>query len=149
MEDPKTILGRARSVQRRIDQRQAELKRIREMRSYIQGVDYSAVRVKHTGGRGPVERMAISSRTEELERLLREDVERLAEAKLEAIGLITLLDNTGGAQDVLWEYYIHAMRTWDDVAEQVGYSTRHVLRIHGEALQALRKIMSLNVTPDL
>lgn len=143
-EDPKEILQRARYIQRRIDQRQAELKRIREMRSYIQGVSYDSVRVKHTGGRGPVERIALSSRTEELERLLREDIERLAEAKLEAIGLISLLDNRW-QQDVLWEYYIHGLK-WEAVADQIGYSTRHVLRLHGDALQQLRRIMSLNVT---
>ena len=144
MEDPKVVLQRARYIQRRIDQRQAELTRVREMRSYITGTNFEAVRVKHSADRGPTERLALSSRVEALEEMLRADVERLAEAKIEAIGLISLLDNRW-QQDVLWEYYIHGLK-WEAVADQIGYSTRHVLRLHGDALQALRKIMSLNVT---
>lgn len=143
-EDPKEILQRARYIQRRIDQRQAELTRVREMRSYITGTNFEAVRVKHSADRGPTERLALSSRVEALEEMLRADVEKLAEAKIEAIGLISLLENRW-QQDVLWEYYIHGLK-WEAVADQIGYSTRHVLRLHGDALQQLRRIMSLNVT---
>ena len=142
-EDPKEILQRARYIQRRIDQRQAELTRVREMRSYITGTNFEAVRVKHSADRGPTERLALSSRVEALEEMLRADVEKLAEAKIEAIGLISLLENPWW-QEVLWVYYIRSAKNWGEAAEIVGYSEQHAKRIHGLALREIRRKMRLN-----
>lgn len=144
--DPKETLLRARNIQLRIDRRQAELRRLREMETYLSATDYSTVAVRHSAGRGSVEAIATGSRLAELEERITRDVKDLADAKLEAIGLIGLLEDTRYSE-ILWEYYIHALRTWEDVADAVGYNLRHTLRLHGEALQLLRK-MALNVTPD-
>jgi len=146
MEDPKTTLRRARNIQLRIDRREAELKRLREMEVYLSATDYSAVVVKHSTGRGSVEQLATGSKLAELEERIEQDVKDLAEAKLDAIALISMLDDTR-CTEILWEYYIHAAGTWDDVARAVGYDPRHVRRLHGRALQQLR--MSLNVREDL
>lgn len=45
---------------------------------------------------------------------------------------------------VLEKYYLfpeHVGITWEEVAEQMGYTKRQVLRIHGNALKELRKII--------
>jgi hypothetical protein len=118
------------------------------MRQYIGATDYSAVVVKHTAGRGIVEQLATDGKLDGLRRKLADDVRRLADEKLEAINIISSLDDRR-MQDVLWEYYIHAAVNWDVAARDAGYSTRQALRIHGQALQILREKMSLNVMMDM
>ncbi|MCH5297854.1 MAG: hypothetical protein J1E85_09310 [Ruminococcus sp.] len=40
--------------------------------------------------------------------------------------------------DILTDYYINC-KTWEQVAEDNGYSDRHVRRLHGYALQSFRR----------
>lgn len=95
-----------------------------------------------------MEQLATDGKLDGLRRKLAEDVRRLADEKLEAINIISSLDDRR-MQDVLWEYYIHAAVNWDVAAHDAGYSKRQALRIHGQALQILRRKMSLNVTVDI
>lgn len=44
---------------------------------------------------------------------------------------------------VMYSRYI-MLKSWDDIADMMGYTKRHTLRIHGSALQKLK--MSLDVT---
>lgn len=137
-EGPKEILRKARTAQRNIDRLQDEIRRLEEMRIFLSATDYSAVVVKHSASRGNVERMATDSRMEQLRKRLEREAERMAEYKLDAIALIGVLDDLG-MQAVLWEYYIHAATNWDEAACRAGYSTRHAHRLHGQALEILRK----------
>jgi DNA-directed RNA polymerase specialized sigma subunit len=41
---------------------------------------------------------------------------------------------------VLTEYYLE-MKTWEQVAVDIGYSYQHVMRLHGYALKAVSEIM--------
>lgn len=145
MTDPKETLQAARNIQRRIDRRQAELRRLREMETYLRATDYASVVVAHSAGRGPVEQAALGSRLETMERCIRQDIAALTEAKLEAVALIGLLEDPR-MTEILWEYYIHGVRTWDDVSEAVGYSRQYVTKLHGGALQLLREKMRLNAS---
>ena len=144
--DPKDILRRARRIQNRIDRRQAELDRLREMRSYLSATEYDRPVVANSTGRGPVERMATDESLDRLDQTIREDIRAMSEAKLEAIGLISLLEDTR-MKEILWEYYIRCAKSWDAVADSVGYTRRNCTRLHGRALQELRR-MSLNVPVD-
>ena len=124
----------------------AEIKRLEEMRTYLGATDYSAVVVKHSTGRGPTERMATNERLDRLRRRLEQDVQRLADEKLEAIALIGTLDDNR-MQAVLWEYYIHAARNWEEAGQAAGYSERQARRIHGQALQQIRLSLNVRHTP--
>ena len=131
--DPKLILYRARNIQQRIDRRMTELNRLRAMETYLSATDYSSPVVKRSAGRGNVERIATSSKLASLEQRIQRDIDELGDAKLEAISLISLVDDTR-MTEILWEYYIRAVRSWDDVASAVGYSRQHVTKLHGKAL---------------
>lgn len=148
MTEPKEILGKARRIQQQIDRRQAELIRLREMESYLTATDPSDVVVKHSGGRGPVERQAVSAadKLARVERLIQRDIDQLAQAKLEAIALIGLLGDTR-MQEVLWEYYIRCSRNWDEAAEKLYMGRRTAMRLHGHALEKLR--LALNGTANV
>ena len=41
---------------------------------------------------------------------------------------------------VMTEYYLE-MKTWEQVAVDIGYSYQHVMRLHGYALKAVSEIM--------
>ncbi len=144
--DPKEILRRARSIQNRMDRRQAELDRLREMRSYLSATEYDRPVVAHSAGRGSVEQMATDETLDRLEQVYRADLHALAEAKLEAIGLIGLLEDSR-MQEVLWEYYIRCAKSWDAAADALYMGRRTALRLHGRALNLLR--LALNGTADL
>lgn len=126
----------------------AEIRRLEEMRIYLSATDYSNVAVKHSAGRGSVEQIATDGKLETLRRRLARDVERLETEKLEAISIISSLEDQR-MQAVLWEYYIHAADSWAAAGLATGYSERQAQRIHGQALQILREKMSLNVTRDM
>jgi len=143
--DPRETLYIARNIQRSIDRRRAELKRLKEFETYLSATDYSSVVVKHSADRGSVERIATSGKLATLERVIAREVEQLAQAKLEAIALISLLEDRE-QQEVLWEYYIHAPKNWDVAADNLFMSRRKVLRLNGRALQVHREKLALNGT---
>ena len=136
--DPRDTLYRARNIQRSIDRRRAELQRLRAMEEYLKATDYSRPVVRHSADRGSVERIATSGKLATLERVIAREVELLAEAKLEAIALISTLKDRE-QQEVLWEYYIHAPKNWDAAADNLFMSRSKAIRLNGEALEALRK----------
>ena len=138
--DPKEILYRARNIQRSIDRRQAEIRRLREMEVFLRATDYSAVKVRHSADRGSVEKIATSGKLSTLERVTAREVEQLAQAKMDAIALISALPDRE-MQEVMWEYYIHAPRSWDAAAENLYMSRRKALYINGRALQLLREML--------
>lgn len=144
--DPKETLSQARRLQLRIDSRIRELRRLEDMTVYLSATDYSRPVVQHAASRGTVERIAtMTGRADRLRDYLLQDLQQLEQQKLDAIGLISRVEDPRQA-DVLWEYYIRAARSWDDAARAVGYSRRQTLRLHGQALQHLR--LALNGTVD-
>jgi hypothetical protein len=144
--DPKETLKQARRLQLRIDSRLRELRRLEDMVVYLSATDYARPVVQHSASRGAVERMAtMTGRADRLREYLRGDVAALEQQKLDAIALIGMLEDPRQA-DVLWEYYVRAAKNWDEAADAVGYSRRQTLRLHGQALQALR--LALNGTAD-
>jgi len=71
----------------------------------------------------------------ELYALYREKEAQLAAAALE---IEEAIDSLGPRERTLMRlYYIDGL-TWEEVAVKMGYVWRHVHRIHGEALEALR-----------
>lgn len=146
--EPKEILKKARESQKILDRRRNALKKLRELEVYLSATDYERPAVRHSADRGSVERIAISSNVERLEKRIRQDVEDMATAKLEAIALISLLEDSR-MEELLWEYYINNARNWDKAAEDCGYSKRQAIRLHGQALQILRGKMSSIVTGEM
>ena len=74
--------------------------------------------------------------TAETEQKLNEVLERLFNLKIDTLGMIQKVPD-GLLQTILIQRYL-LYRTWDEIAESLQYSTRHVLRKHREALAALR-----------
>lgn len=75
----------------------------------------------------------------ELEALVDSKVDEQIELKAEILRTIMQLDDRR-QRLVLMEYYIE-MKTWEQVAVDLNYAFRHVIRLHGMALKALQQIL--------
>ena len=77
-----------------------------------------------------------------LNKAIAERVEVLTERQEKLFKLVAELENPQH-RAVLEKYYLFPEQqgiTWEEVAEQMHYSRRKVLSLHGEALKELRKI---------
>jgi DNA-directed RNA polymerase specialized sigma subunit len=90
------------------------------------------------GGDGTPHGTGISRATEDKAIRLADKALELKDAELEAVRIrqevfdsIRRIQGTKG--DILYEKYIN-LKSWDEVADTVGYSKRHVQRLHDEAL---------------
>lgn len=78
-----------------------------------------------------------------LNKAIAERVEVLTERREKIFRLVAELENPQH-RAVLEKYYLfpeHVGITWEEVAEQMGYTKRQILRIHGNALREIRKII--------
>ena len=140
--DPREILRRTLHIDQEIKALQQEQDQLEESLSSLQSFDYGKPSVQSSGGRGRVEALAIQV-ADGKDRIARR-IGQLIAAKTEARELIAKLPE-GPERNVLVQRYI-LLRSWEQTAVELGYSYRHVIRLHGEALRQLREKMSLNVT---
>ena len=75
----------------------------------------------------------------ELEALIDEKVQEQLNLKAETLLTISKLKDRR-QRIVLMEYYLE-MKTWEQVAVDIGYTYQHTMRIHGYALKAVSEIM--------
>ena len=132
--DPAIILRRLLYIDQEIKDLQLEQKQLEDSLSYLQGVDFGKPIVKSTSDRGSVEALAIQV-ADGKDRIARK-IARLMAAKRQARELIETLPD-GPERNVLVQRYI-LLRTWEQIAVDLDYSYRHVIRLHGLALQKLR-----------
>lgn len=87
----------------------------------------------------------ISNRTEQSALRLLETAERYKNAEVEALKkrqqVFKLIWNVPGLKgDILYERYINLKR-WDDIADLLHVSRRHVTRLHGDVLIELKDVL--------
>ena len=123
-------------VQKVEDQAENLMMQIDRMRS--QAGDASAGDSENGPGGGEMEYETEEAviGTAETEQKLNEVLERLFNLKIDMLEMIQKVPD-GLLQTILIQRYLF-YRKWDEIAESLQYSTRHVLRKHREALAALR-----------
>lgn len=118
----------------------SKLRQIDDLRSkmkYLQAIDYAKDKIQ-TSNKASVEDTIIklcdleAEITQEIDELI--DKKRVAKEEIDKIEDATL-------RSILTMRYIEMLK-WEEIAVQLNYDYRHVLRLHGEALNKL----SLNVT---
>ena len=87
----------------------------------------------------------ISNRTEQSALRLVEAAERYKDAEVEALKkrqqVFELIWNVPGLKgEILYERYINLKR-WDDIADLLHVSRRHVTRLHGDVLIELKDVL--------
>ena len=75
----------------------------------------------------------------ELESLVDAKIDEQISMKAEILATIMQL-NDRRQRLVLMEYYVE-MKTWEQVAVDLGYAWRHVMRLHGMALKTMQGVL--------
>ena len=116
---------------RRIKRIEAEIQEIRSMKMYP-SLDNDGM--PHSHGQGDLSGYAAELREKE-EELYLEGVRQVKEYK-DISWKIQQLESED-ERDVLFYSYIKGFRFWQ-IAQELGYSERHIHRIHGRALENLK-----------
>ena len=123
----KEFLRRARDVDRRVDEAQ---ERVDRLRAKLEAGRLSRVTGMPRGGGADWTETA--DRLIELERVVNARTREWVRWKLNAIDAIRSVGEPRLAE-VLELYYIDGLR-WEDVAQRMGLAVRWVYRLHGRAL---------------
>lgn len=75
----------------------------------------------------------------DLEREIDADIDRLVNLKREIMSVIDKVEDPI-LIDILYKRYFH-YKKWEGIAIETNYSYRQVTRLHGQALQEVRKIL--------
>lgn len=68
-------------------------------------------------------------------------IDKLVDKKIEASQKVDKLGESDSmSMLILRERYIN-LKSWEEIAEQMSYSIRHVNRLHGEALNKFERVM--------
>ena len=127
----KEFLRRARSVDRRVDE---ATERVERIRARLEAGRMSSVTGMPRGGAKDWTETA--DRLIELEQRVNARIRELVRWKHAAMDAIDRVDDAR-QREVLELYYIDGY-TWEQVAQRMGLSDRHVKRLHGIALLRVR-----------
>lgn len=127
----KEFLRRARSVDRRVDEAQ---ERVERLRARLESGRMSSVTGMPRGGGSDWTETA--DRLIELEQVVNQRTRELVRWKLAAIDAIRGVEESREAE-VLELYYIDAL-TWEQVAQRMALDLRWVYRLHGRALTRVK-----------
>ena len=132
----KDYLQQIRIMDIKIGQRITELTQMRERISIMGGIDYSKDRVQTSPTTGNKQIETLVDLESEINRMINEE----AELKHIIIGEIQQLDNPVHV-DILFRRYVQ-MQSFERIANDIFLSYYRVIHLHGEALQAMQKIIT-------
>lgn len=123
----KEFLRQARDADRRIDE---AMERLERMRAKLEAGRMSNLTGMPRGG--AVDWTETADRVIELEKRVNARIREMVRQKQAAMDAIDRVEEAR-LREVLELYYLDGY-TWEQVAEQMGMSDRHVKRLHGVAL---------------
>ena len=105
-----------------------------ELATSVPGIDTTTLKVQ-TSSRSENE---IINKYLDLERELKKDIAAVLEKKETVYKKLQVLD--GLEKDIMQLRYIGGL-SWDEIADKVNISSRHVYRIHDKALEQLKHVI--------
>lgn len=81
----------------------------------------------------------------DLKNALKDDIEKLSEVKCAIGATIDKIDDPDQL-NVLHKRYV-LFKSFEQIAIEMGFTHRHITRIHGEALQSVKKILKNESCP--
>lgn len=124
----KEFLNQARNIDRRIDSAQ---ERIERLRSVLESGRMSRLTGMPRGGGG--DWTDAEARLLDLESRYGDEIRRFCRIKIQVADAIHSVGNST-YEEILTLRYLDG-RTWESIAEAVGYDVRYVQKLHGKALQ--------------
>lgn len=112
------------------------LEKMRSMSTSVSQI-FEPNKIKNKNLRNKTEDLII--KIVDLEREITDDIDRLVDLKRAILQKIDKLENKDYIRILIKRYVLY--KTWEQIAVEMKYSFRHVIRMHGHALQEFEKIL--------
>lgn len=129
------LLGSHTAVNHLIDMK---LEQIAELRSLAEKVTVSPFTESHAQGTYTDRVGRTAARIADLETEINNEIDKLVEIKLQIRELTASLPD--GIQRTIIERHYILNEPWEKISEKIGYSRRHVTRLHDKAIETLEKM---------
>ena len=133
--DSKQYLKQAYRLDELIRFNQKELDELHDLSTTLSATDYSKDKVQ-TSLPGDASYTNIIAKIDELERVIKEDIERLLSLKIEIRDVISSVQNND-ERLLLNLRYLH-FSTWEEICFEMSVSMRTAHRIHAMALRSVK-----------
>ncbi len=122
-----------------------KLEHIAELRSLAAKVTVSPFSESHAKGTYTDRVGRTTARIVDLENEINQEIDKLVDLKIKIRDLISALPD-GLYRTILERHYI-LNESWEKISEKVGYSRRHISRLHDKAIDELEELFGEN--PEL
>ena len=126
----KEYLNQAYWLDRRIDSKLEQLSSLRDLATKTTGAMSDDV-VSHT--RNVHSMQDVIAKIVDMQAEINADIDRLVDLKSEIMHTIKAVKNP--EHQTLLELRYLCFKSWEDVAEDMGYNVRHIYRLHDEAVE--------------
>ena len=139
----KMYLRQAYRLNELIYSNEKELDELKELSISISGIDTSKEKVQ-TSSTGDASYVKIIERIDELERVIKNDIEKLLKLKLEIRNTINSVPDN--EEKLLLQHRYLNFMNWDNICSSMCVSSRTAHRIHIKALKSVDAILAQVVT---
>ena len=129
---PKEYLNQAYWLDRRIDSKLEQLSALKDMATKTTSAMTDDV-VSHT--RNVHSMQDVIAKIIDMQAEINADIDRLVDLKSEIMHVIKAVRNP--EHQTLLELRYLCFKSWEYVAEQMGYNVRHIYRLHDEAVEQI------------
>lgn len=134
--DAKEYLSQVRKYDELINNKLATISSLRNLVTSIT-IELKSDVVQTSGAKDTM--ASTIDRIIDLEREIDADIDKLVSLKREVMAVIDKVEDSI-LIDILYKRYFHYEK-WEEIAIETNYSYRQVTRLHGQALQEVRKIL--------
>lgn len=135
--EAKEYLKRIKLLDIKIKNKSLEIEDIENKMKGVTGISYDEKISSSSNNKSPQEKMIYKYLAYKEE--LQENINELTEHKKQAMSLIDKIENAEYIE-VLYKRYFQYMK-WEQIAVDMNYTYRGILKIHGKALQIFDKVL--------
>ena len=128
----KEYLNQAYWLDRRIDSKLEQLSALKDMATKTTSVMNDDV-VSHT--RNVHSMQDVIAKIIDMQAEINADIDQLVDLKREIMQVVKSVQNP--EHQTLLELRYLCFKSWEDVAEELGYNVRHIYRLHDEAVEQI------------
>lgn len=130
--DAKAYLGQAYRIDKRINSKLEQIVSLRELATKAT----STLSDTPVSGTRNIQSMeGIIAKMIDLENEINRDIDTLVDLKREFVAIIKKINNP--EYQTLLELRYLCFKSWEQIAEEMGYSLQHIFRIHNKALKCI------------
>lgn len=120
----------------RVDQRiKSKLEQVILLRDLASKATATLSDMPHSPNKDTCSIASIIAKIIDLENEINSDIDELVDLKREVIGIIKAIKNP--EYQILLELRYLCFKNWEQIAVAMGYSSQHIFRLHGKALNSI------------